>query len=53
MDYYTHTLLTGLQSMALFDEISGVHEQIAWCAGVHHQEFLVFWCALTIFPSCG
>ena len=31
--------------MALFDEISGVHEQKAWCAGVHHQQFLVCWCA--------
>ena len=42
-----------LQSMALFDEISGVHEQNCRCAGVHHQKFLVCWCAPTIFPWCS
>ena len=35
-----------LQSMALFDEISGVQRQNCRCAGVPHQKFLVCWCAL-------
>ena len=33
-----------LQSMALFDEISGVQGQNCRCAGVHHHKFLVCWC---------
>ena len=47
---WTADLRASLQSMALFDEISGVHEQKAWCAGAHHQKFLVCWCAPAIFP---
>ena len=46
----TISLHPSLQSIALFDEISSVHEQKAWCDGVHNQKSLVCWCAPTIFP---